>query len=445
MNKRTIYTLPKDSEPNGENLKALIDLHQGDITTFAILESYVDDDPLIQRDSPNALLAINNFANYITSINIGYLLGNPVDYTDNTDTEKTVVSKLDPIVENYTKQNIAELDTDIAEDCSMFGQAFENVFMDEETTATSAKLSVYNTIVVYDNTFKKNKMFAVYYATKLNAKGEDIKETYDVTVFTKTNTIEGVLAKKAFTEESTTPHAFEAVPVIHYMNNRRLKGDYETVISLIDAYNILQSDRVIDREKLVDAILVFYGARLTEEDQKALKENRTVGLQDGAKAEYLIKNIDEADSDVLRKTIGADIHKFSMTPDLTDESFGNSPSGVSLLYKLLPFENNTKTKERLFDVALMQRFALYAKIMKKLSKTGGIELQNVKAVFKRSLPNNNVEISEMINNLVGLVSQETLIGQLDFVTDASAEVNKAKEEATPVTDPNFGTDNFTKE
>ena len=40
------------------------------------------------------------------------------------------------------------------------------------------------------------------------------------------------------------PHAFGKVPIIEYKNNPEFLGDFEPVISLIDAYNLLQSDRV---------------------------------------------------------------------------------------------------------------------------------------------------------------------------------------------------------
>jgi len=441
MIKRTIYTLPKDTELTGSNVKVLLDSHKDDIATFAKLESYVDDMPSMDREAPNDLLTINNFAQYITSINTGYLLGNPVDYKD------TGTAKIDSIIENYSGQTIAELDTELEEDCSMFGQAFENVFVDETSTAMSAKLSVYNTIVVYDNTFKHNMMYAIYYSQQIDDKGKEVKESYDITVWTNTQILYRILVKDDLREDpdnSDVKHYFDGVPVVHYLNNRRMKGDYEPVISLIDAYNILQSDRVIDREKLVDAILAFYGSKLTAEDQQAIKENRVVGLPDGSKAEFIVKNIDESGADVLRKTLSADIHKFSMTPDLTDETFGTASSGVSILYKLLAFEQNIKSKERLFERGLMSRFALYVAILSVQSKLGGkIDVNTVDAVFKRSLPKNNFETSQMINNLDGLVSNETLIGQLDFVADASAEVEKVAEEKPDTGD--FATNNFTKE
>ena len=442
MKKRTIYTLPKDTEPTGEVVAGLIEVNnKAYIPTFARLESYIDDNPVMGRSTPNDILAVHNFAQYITFINGGYLLGNPVDYRGTQD------QKLDPIMDNYREQNIFDLDSELEEDCSMFGQAFETVYVDEESQVLSAKLSVYNTIVVYDDTFKHEKMFAIYYAPMRHDNGKAKHDQYDLTIWTPTHIYEGTLRSKQFVITEETEHFFGEVPVVHYFNNKRMKGDYEPVVSLIDAYNILQSDRVIDREKLVDAILAFYGAKLTEEDREAIKDNRVIGLPEGAKAEYLIKSINEADTDVLRETIASDIHKFSMTPDLTDETFSNAPSGVSILYKLLAFEQNIKRKERQFESALKTRFSLYATMLSRQSKfSEQITPADIDVVFTRALPKNDFETSQMINNVEGLVDQETLIGQLSFVDDASATAERAKEEKDErMTQANFATGNFPQE
>jgi len=438
MNKRTIYTLPKDTDLTGTILAQLIEAHKADKATFATLESYVDDDPKINRTLPNDLLTINNFAQYIVDVNVGYLLGNPVDY------KADKKQNIEPIMDNFKTQSISELDNDLGEDLSMFGQAFENVFVDETSTVLSAKLSPYNTIVAYDDTFKHNKMYAIYYAQLVDDKGKDIADSYTLTIWTPNQTLYRVLNKQELAidpDNADTSHFYGEVPVIHYMNNKRLKGDYEPVISLIDAYNILQSDRVIDREKLVDAILAFYGGKLTEEDRQAIKDNRVVGLPSDAKAEYIVKTINEADTDVLRKVIASDIHKFSKTPDFTDDKFGNNPSGVSLKYKILSLEWNAKKKERQFSAGLLDRFRLYSKMMTTMSKING--QPQVEIVFTRSLPKNDFETSQMITNLEGMVSDETLIGQLSFVNDASAEADKAaKQKEANLANSNFASGNF---
>ena len=443
MNKRTIYTLPKDTEITGQVVADLIKTHETDKQTYTVLESYIDDSPRMTRDTPNDLLAIHNYAEYIVDTNVGYLLGNPVSYKAAENLDITAIT------EAYKSQSMDEVDSDIGEDCSMFGQAFENIFLDEEAAALSAKLSVYNTIVVYDDTFKHNKMFAIYYAPQTDKNGK-ATETIDVTIWTASEILYRTLKGAILTEvpgQKDEKHYFKEVPVVHYMNNKRLKGDFESVTSLIDAYNILQSDRVIDREKLVDAILAFYGASLKEEDRQAIKDNRVVGLPDGAKAEYIVKNIDEGDTDVLRKVIASDIHKFSKTPDFSDETFGDAPSGVSLKYKILSLEWNAKKKERQFEAGLLDRFRLYATILSAKSKTSGtIDANSVDVVFTRSLPQNDLETSQMINNLERVVSDETLVGQLSFVDNASKEVEKTTEQKElAMQNSNFGTGNFIDE
>ncbi len=55
-------------------------------------------------------------------------------------------------------------------------------------------------------------------------------------------------------------------------------------------------------------------------------------------------------------------------------------------------------------------------------------IHRVDFVFTRNLPVNNLEIAQMINNLNGMVTQETLIEQLDFVGDPKEEAELAKKE-----------------
>ena len=57
-----------------------------------------------------------------------------------------------------------------------------------------------------------------------------------------------------------------------------------------------------------------------------------------------------------------------------------------------------------------------------------IPLPEVDVVFKRNLPQNLVELSQIIVNLQGLVDDDTLVGLLPFVDDAKATVEKNKEE-----------------
>ena len=145
-------------------------------------------------------------------------------------------------------------------------------------------------------------------------------------------------------------------PIIEYINNDEQQGDYEQVISLIDAYNLLQSDRINDKEQLVDAILVIYGGRLPEGAMDQLKKEKLLCLPDeNAKAEWLTKNLNEADVEILKKTIKDDIHEFSFVPCITDENFAGNASGVAMGYKLLGMNLLAKEKETNFEKGIRLR------------------------------------------------------------------------------------------
>lgn len=118
-----------------------------------------------------------------------------------------------------------------------------------------------------------------------------------------------------------------------------------------------------------------------------------------------------------------------MVPNMSDNNFVGNSSGVAIRYKLLAFEQNIKNKERYMEKGLMERFKLYNNFLTTQSKMSEVPVQEVDAIFKRNLPSNDFEISQMINNLADYVDTETLISQLSFIKDASEIVLlKAKED-----------------
>jgi SPP1 family phage portal protein len=225
--------------------------------------------------------------------------------------------------------------------------------------------------------------------------------------------------------------------MVEYWNNSEETGDFEDVISQIDAYNTLQSDRINDREQFADALLVLWGVRdiappADPEDTRSpgqrLREDKTLALPDEkAGANYLTKQLSEADIEVLKNAIKADIHKFSLVPDLTDEKFAGNSSGVAMKYKLLGLEQLTKIKERWFREGLRSRLRLFAYFLSMKGK-GTIDPESVAMTFKRSLPVNELEISQMVGNLTGLVPDEILLAQVPFVQDPEAAIESLKKQ-----------------
>ena len=297
--------------------------------------------------------------------------------------------------------------------------------MNENSEVKSCEIDNRNAMIIYDDSVEHNKLFGIIYRPIY--KGEQFKHYEVIVCSNKEITMYETYDKMLNIKGEVKPHSFGKVPLICYKNNMEMMGDFEPVMSLIDAYNLLQSDRVNDKEQLVDAILCLYNMDFTEEQAQLLRSSRMLAnIPADGKVEYLVKTLHETDVDVLRKNIENDIHKISMTPNMSDENFANNSSGVAIKYKLLSFEQNIKNKERYMEKGLMERFELYNNFLATGAKMETVPLEEVDAIFKRNLPSNDYETSQMINNLADFVDKETLISQLSFIKDAS-EIVELKE------------------
>ena len=237
--------------------------------------------------------------------------------------------------------------------------------------------------------------------------------------------------KQTLTEEPE-PHHFGGIQIIEYLNNKEGIGDFEQQIPLIDAYNTLMSDRVTDKEQFIDAILVLYGAIMgddeeeTTEAQKELREKKLLELPADAKAEYLTRAMDENGAEVLRKALKEDIYNFSHVPNLTDENFAGNASGVAMEYKLLGLEMITKVKERYYRHGLQKRIILFCNFLNMQQMAQ--DASSVIPTFSRTLPKNLAELASTLYSLKDLVSMKTLLKQIPFVEDPSAEEETVKKE-----------------
>lgn len=425
-----MYTLARDTKLNNQIINDVIDYNERYNERLKELENYYIGEHNIKKREKVDILKNNkivvNHAKYITDTNIGYLLGNPVDYQVATENGQPLYD-IQPILDAYKKQTINDLDMEIAKDVSIFGYQHEYIYINENAEPCSCIIDNNNAIIVYDDTVEHKKLFGLIYRPIHEG---NIFKYWDIIFIDDKQEVHYKSSNKRLTKQGESrPHAFGAVPLICYKNNPELLGDFEPVISLIDAYNLLQSDRLNDKEQLVDAILCMYGMDFDVDQADMLKESRMLAnIPSDGKVEYLIKTLHEGDVDILRQTIENDIHKISMVPNMSDVNFVGNSSGVAIRYKLLAFEQNIKNKERYMEKGLMERFQLYNNFLVKISKMQPVPVEEVDAVFKRNLPSNDFETSQMINNLSDHLCSETLISQLSFVKDASEEVELKKSE-----------------
>lgn len=366
---------------------------------------------------PNNKIA-NAYASYITDTLVGYFIGEPVTYTAN---DNVLIQDLNMILE-YNDE--ADENAELAKNASIYGVAYEMLYLSEEDKMIRFKsLNPKEVIPIFDKTVEQNLLAVMRYY-------EDYDYVEDNT-YTIVEVIDSKMVRRYKLDTGLSlleeyPHYFSMVPVAIFKNNEDETGDFEQVISLIDAYDKMESDSLNDFEYFVDAYLALYGFTADAEDIAQMKENRVLLMDEGTSAEWLIKQTSDAYVENMKNRLDKDIHKFAKCPNMSDEEFASNASGIAIKFKLLGTENLVSIKERKFKRGLQQRLELMSMINSVLRE--GFDWRAIDIVFTRNIPSNDTDIANMVNTLKDIVSEETLLAQIPFVEDVQNELEKLKKE-----------------
>ena len=444
------------------DIMILINQHQeNQVPTFEKnMDYYLGKHEILEKErsesgAPNAQ-PVCNHAKDIADTASGYFMGNPITYKLAGDEEDGRIKEaFDRLMDAFDDATVDDDDQENALMLSIEGKTYEYIYAAEDEASLREKpIDPQNAFLVYDQSIEHRELFGVYYYTKkndLDPDGEQ-EDVWYVLVMTETELKYYEIPKDSEDEVPpyfVEPHNLGYIPLVEYKNNRFAIGDFEQQIGLIDAYNTMTADRINDKEQFIDAILVIYGALLgdggdeSDQAQEELRQKKLLELPIDAKAEYLVRQLDESGMETLRDALKEDIYTFSHVPNLTDENFAGNSSGVAMEYKLLGLEMLTKTKERWYRRGLRKRlniFLYYLGLQGSVLSEKDIEVQ-----FSRSLPKNLLEISQIIGNLEGEVSQRTLISLLPFVEDPDAELAALEAEEANTTAQQISEFGFTNE
>lgn len=390
-----------------------------------------------KRDGEPCNNVVCNFTKYISDLAAGYLMGEPISYQSEEDID-------DMLDWNKIAQTDVQ-DMDNAKYQSIYGVAYEMVYMssDESPTPKTASIQPTQAFMLYNNTVELKKMAGVYYYEKHDPDSQKISG-YTATVSTDKEFIRFELTQDfgvdGEVKRETNP--FGAVTLIEIYNNNELQGDFEQLIPLQDAYNMEQASRVDDVENYVNSLMVLKGQTLGDtseeksETYEDIKRTGVVELTAESDLGFLTRQIDQSGNELLRQSIADDIHKFSCVPSLTDKDFASNVSGVAMQYKLWGLNQITKVKERYIKEGIRERIQLFNAILAIKGKKP-VDIDRVNIVITHSLPKNLVEIAQVIGNLQGICSKETLVAQLPFVENPEDEVKKADAERKQAMDEQF--------
>lgn len=371
-----------------------------------------------------------------------YLVGKPITYANNksidspkfANTDEFVKMLQDIFILNDEGYHTAEL----LKNTSICGDGYEYIYVNKAGEIKMLEFPATECIPVYNPSTKELECVIRYYQMEeINAAGQKT-HFYNIEVYTATDityyTLKSGRVELDVTKDAV-PHGCGEVPIVHYRNTRIIgqdygKSDIDDVETLVDEFNERASDLSNTLQYNGDPLLRLTNCTITQEKLNEMIQKRAIQIPEGATADYLTwdQNITAIEHHLER--LQDCILTFSSTPKLyKDNDEGNPMSGISIKMKFSGADLKANNKERNYRQGLRKRIRLIAKL---LELTDGVKYnwKDVDILFNRSIPQNLLELAEIVVKLKGTVSDETLLGLIPFVVDVKTEMDRLSEQGT---------------
>ncbi|WP_270324649.1 phage portal protein [Lactococcus petauri] len=419
-----LMTFSKDGEITPEVVKEFIEKHKEEIARYQYLinmyKGIMDIASQKKKDDwkPDNRLAVN-FPKYIVDTFTGYFNGIPVKKSHK---DSKVLEKL----QSFDNLNdMEDEESELAKVACIYGRAYELLYQDEATQTNVIYNTPENMFMVYDDSIKEEPLFAVRYGID-----DDGKIQGEVYTLLETIEINGEASDLSFGDRTYNP--YPELPVVEFYFNEERMSIFESVISLVNAFNKAISEKANDVEYFSDQYMAFLGAEVDIEDLKNIRSNRVINYyaRDPEGANKVdVKFLEKPDSDAQTENLLNRLEKLvfltSMVANISDESFGSS-SGVALAYKLQAMSNLALSFQRKFQSSLNKRYKLFCSLT--TNEAGKDSWKDIEYSFTRNEPKDIKEQAETATLLMGVASEETALSVLSVVPDVKTEIERINKE-----------------
>lgn len=427
-----IFTWYKDREITTDVINKFMLKHQIEKKRYRyLMEMYKGQAEIYSYPDKEAYKPDNrldvNFAKYITETFLGYFNGIPIKKSHDDDDYDEKINRFDNM------NDIEDEESELVRLACIYGRAYELMYQDENTQTNVVYNGPEDMFMVYDDSIKQVPLFAVRY-------GKDEDGNFYGTLFTreKTCSLVGHEGSVRMAEEWANPYS--ELPVVEwYLNDNRI-GLFEPVVSLINSFNKVLSEKANDVDYFSDSYLKFIGAELDREELNTIRDNRIINYFGGGTEKLDVGFLDKPDSDSqtenLLDRLQDLIFHTSMVANISDENFGTT-SGTALAYKLQAMSNLALAVQRKVQSSLNRRYKLFSSLLTNVSASQQDNWSGIRYSFKRNEPRNLLEEAQTATQLMAITSEETALSVLSSVGDVKAELDrkeKEKESAAPLFD-----------
>lgn len=353
-----------------------------------------------------------NRAYEIVSFHKGYVFGEPIQYVrrENAVSEQTddaLAADINALNGYMADANKAACDNSLSEWFYVAGTAYRLTLPNKKWTADGDEppfemysLDPRKTFVVYSDDIYERPIMAVY-CTK-NERDERFYSVYTEDSYFSFGDNKPVKTEK---------NPLGMIPIVEYPANNARLGVFEIVITILDALNELQSNRMDDIVQFVNSFLAILGGQLDDETYKKLEEWKTLCLPEGTDAKYLSATMSQSDIQTLKN----DFYQAALTicgvPNRNGgTSTSDTGSAVILRDGWESAEARAKATEEIFKCSEKSSLKIALKILRGTAGTK-LRLTDVVTHFTRR---NYDNIASKASVLVSMLNNPKIHPELAF-------------------------------
>ena len=328
------------------------------------------------RPEINNKLLINH-ANEIVSFKVSYLLSDPIAYVSRSAND--VTDKVNQLNEMMFLNNKAARDKEIADDFTVCGTAYRMALPndrvgDDEPPFVLYTLNPFRTFVAYSSGLGEKQLFSVHYVRKANKneigrKTDAVYSIYTDTMFYEVRDWEIVKA---------VPHYLGMNPIIEYVNNNARIGAFEVVETLLDAMNVLASNRVDATEQAVQALTIFKNCDINSEDFDRLKQKGALKIKssDGIQSDVymLTSDLNQTDQQVLMDALYDEVLRVTGMPSQSTGNTSDSSNNGAVIVRNGWYNAEARAKDT--ELLWRESEGHFLKLVLKICRDmGGLDLK----------------------------------------------------------------------
>lgn len=404
---------------------------------------------------------VENNAAKITDFKVSYEFGSPITYVQRAKFEvadakpNTDDKSITALNEMLLEENKASKDVELARYFKICGVGYRMIKAKPKVLGKSVfdilTLNPLTTFIVYSNDIYQRPMMAVTYSVQKSGNtlyGCYTEDTY-FEIDNGTRIINGVKSKEDWKVNNGQGVANipAVIPIIEYVNGYDRMGCFEKVMSILDAINVINSDRVNDVAQHVQSLLWLDNVDIDEKDIPHLREYGLIKTKStngvNGRVAYVESLIDQGEVQTLVDYLQSQAMQIAGVPMRQENSGGGSTGSAMNLSSGWQFaETSAINSESIFEQSERQAIRVMLEIIKKsndipedYADVAKLNISDISIKFSRNKIYDIATKSNALNTLLNAgIDAKHAIETVCLFTDPQSVFNDSKDTIKKIQD-----------